>query len=263
MAATDEDKKEGGLYLYCVIEGNTEPAGLKDIKGIGDKPLRSIPYEDMQAIVSDVDTKPRANRDNLLRHANVLEQLLKFGQMLPARFGLIADDDEDVLNNFLKPHHQEFDELLKKLHGKHEVDLKVYWDNNAVLQEVANANEQVQKLRESLVGKSPQDKSVYQQKVQLGEIVHKAVEAKRTNLKEEALNMLKSISADLKENDLQSENMVLNMAFLVPEEKQSEFTANLENLDKKYQGLLTFKVVPDAPPYNFVSERITQKAGST
>lgn len=155
MTSTSESKTgnesvKGGVYLICVLEGQTEPTGLSEIKGIGDKPLRSIPFGNLQAIVSDVESKPHANRDNLLRHAAVLDQLLKFGQMLPARFGLLPDSENDVLENFLKPNSQEFEELLKKLHGKREVDLKIYWDNNAVLQNIVQANERIGQLKQSL-----------------------------------------------------------------------------------------------------------------
>jgi hypothetical protein len=260
MTTSNETKSDSGfgVYLYGVMQGQVGSEKLKEIKGIADKPLRAISYNDLQAIVSDLDSKPSATRDNLLRHAEVLEKLLQCGQLLPARFGLIPNSDEDVSNNFLKLHYQEFVDLLSKLSGKHEVDLKVYWDSKAVLESVAQADQNIQQLRDTLAGKAADDKSVYQKKVQLGEMVHKAVESKRTALKDEATQLLNSLAADYRENKLQAENMVLNMAFLVPEEKRSEFSATLQNLDNKYKGLLTFKVVPDAAPYNFVTAHLTQ-----
>ncbi len=55
--------------------------------------------------------------------------------------------------------------------------------------------------------------------------------------------------------------MILNAAFLIQEVKEPEFDEAVNELDKKYGDIMTFKYVGTLPPYNFVNLSINTKGG--
>lgn len=249
-----------GLYLYCIVEGTSEPKGLSEIKGIADQSLRAVGYKDFQAIVSEVDTQKakQATRENLMKHAEVQEAIMKRQQLLPVRFGLIPANESEIINGLLEPHYSEFKELFRKLNGKREVDVKLYLNEQSLLQNIVQTNEQIRQMRDQLSGKS--DQSAYQERIKLGEMVESLVSSTRDEIKNDTLQCLSTVAEDHRENKLLTDTMLLNAAFLVPNEKEEEFASKLKTLDDKYKGLLNIKYIPSAPPYNFVNVAVSPGA---
>ncbi len=248
----EDIKTATGLYLYCVVDAGEIPEGGWDISGLEGQPLGSIAHRQVSAVVSDaVGQRQNATRENLTTHTLVLEKILEHQQILPIRFGIVANRQEDVINKVLKPNYWKFSELLSQLKGKKELGVKVLWNRGSILNQILAEDEQIRQLRDSLDGKP--EEAIYYEKIKLGRFVEAALTSKRSLIKDEILKALNTFSIDCRENQLLTENMVLNAAFLVPEGNEGEFESALNDLNSKFAEALIFKFTAVAPPYNFVN----------
>jgi len=62
-------------------------------------------------------------------------------------------------------------------------------------------------------------------------------------------------------NDKYGERMILNAAFLIKNEIETEFDKAINALDEEYGSMLSFKYVGTLPPYNFVNLVINLEGG--
>lgn len=240
------------LYLYCIIEAGKTPADGLTSKGLDDKDLEIITHRDLSVVVSAAGKERQpATRNALLRHTIVLEEIMKHQQILPIRFGIVANNQEDVVNNVLKANYWNFKDLLQKLDGKKELGLKVLWNQAAVLNSLLETDQEIRHLRDSLLGKS--ETAIYHDKIKLGRMVEAAVIAKQNELKNDILETLAVLADEYRENRLLTDAMILNAAFLIPMENESLFDERLDALSEKYKDFLTFKYTAIAPPYNFIN----------
>ncbi|WP_172960529.1 GvpL/GvpF family gas vesicle protein, partial [Salmonella enterica] len=121
-------------------------------------------------------------------HERVLEDVMGQFPLLPVRFGTLADSSrptEDT-RRLLDARHQEFHRLLMDMADKVELGLKAFWkDEKAVFQEILADNGELRRLRDSLLGQSPEATRL--ERMHLGEMVKAALGRKRV---EEAARIL-------------------------------------------------------------------------
>ena len=241
-----------GKYVYCIIESNEGwNFGPIGIGGRGDI-VSTIDYEDISAVISSTPmTKYVINRENMISHESVIEEVMKDYTVLPVRFCTIAAGAEDI-RTLLRRRHSEFKGLLRDMDNKVEMGLKALWkDINRIFHEISEENQEVKKLKKKAEAKS--GKSDIGQKIALGKAVRVALEAKKTGEGKQILNMFKRTAIDVKTNDVFGDNMFLNAAFLIDKTREKEFDYLAEDLVKKYEDRATFKYVGPAPPFNFVN----------
>ncbi|HEY9682959.1 MAG TPA: GvpL/GvpF family gas vesicle protein [Oculatellaceae cyanobacterium] len=239
-----------GFYLYCIAKA-AEQNNIGSIRGIADAQLQTIQHRELSVIVSQVSRgRQQATRSNLLRHAEVLENIMQQTQILPIRFGIVAADEEEVINTVLKANYWSFHEILERLQGKKELGLKVLWQQQTVLNKLLEEDTELKNLRDSLAGRS--DIAAYHEKIKLGRLLEAALRQYQEALRSEILDSLSELSEELRENKLLTENMILNSAFLVKSEDEEQFEERVNALGDKHEHL-TFKYTNVAPPYNFVN----------
>jgi hypothetical protein len=66
---------------------------------------------------------------------------------------------------------------------------------------------------------------------------------------------LRSVSVASRANKCIGDRMIMNAAFLVPRDKESDFDAKVKEIGARYH-YLTFKYTGPWPPYNFVNIRL-------
>jgi hypothetical protein len=87
------------MYLYGLLAQDAPPdtgvlAGLDGVTG----PARSLPTAAGHLILGDVpEARILPRRKHLLAHARVLERCMRFGPLLPMRFGMVVDDSDGIL----------------------------------------------------------------------------------------------------------------------------------------------------------------------
>jgi hypothetical protein len=246
-----------GKYIYCIIESNEgRNFGAIGIGGRGDI-VSTIGHEDIGAVISSTPmTKYVINRENMTTHERVIEEVMKDYTVLPVRFCTIASS-ADELRSLLRKRYSEFKGLLRDMDNKVEMGLKVLWkDMSQVFKEIVEDNKEVKKLKKKSEGKSAKIENTT--KVALGKAVKEALDKKKADEAWKILNKFKRTYADVKENDLFGDSMVLNAAFLIDRIREKEFDFLVEDLVKKHDGRMTFKYVGPAPPFNFVNIVVKQ-----
>jgi hypothetical protein len=241
-----------GKYIYCIIgtnEGrNFGPIG---IGGRGDI-VSTIGYEDLSAVISNSPLdKYVVNKENLIAHEKIVEEVMKNYTVLPMRFCTVASSAEEV-RNLLRKRYLELKNLLKDMDNKIELGVKAFWkEMKVIFQELVDEDHKIKSLKEKIAKKSLQES--YTEGIDLGKIVKTALELKREKESQEILNVLKRISPHFQLHKTEGDEMLLNAVFLVDRAREREFDNQVQELVSKYSPRLKFKYIGPTPPYNFVN----------
>lgn len=256
---TDMDK--AGIYLYCIIRhtGTIEFGPI----GIGSRADRvyTINYKDLCVIVSQSAVmRYEARRINLTAHSLVLEEVMKQFSILPIRFSTISESyDESKILAILEKEYDKFSDLLRKMEGKKELGLKVVALEEPIYKHILDKYDDIRTLKEKLAKLDP-GKAHYPL-MKIGEMVEKALIKENLNFNDIIIDALTPLAEEVKVNDKYGERMILNAAFLIKNEIETEFDEAINALDEQYGSLLSFKYVGTLPPYNFVNLVINLEGG--
>jgi hypothetical protein len=241
-----------GKYLYCIIRC-PEPREFAT-RGIGEQGaiVHTINYKDLAVVVSSSPVVEYDNsRRNMMAHSAVLDEVMQEHTILPVRFGIVAPDTKAITEQMLQRRYAEFEKLLLKMDGKAELGLKAFWYEDVVYREIVDSNPAISQLRNALVGRAAEE--TYYERIKLGELVETAMNKLRVSDVDRITSVLKPLAQETRINDVITERMVLNAAFLVEREREPEFDQAIQQLDAEMGKRLIFKYVGSAPPYNFVN----------
>lgn len=244
---------EHGKYIYGIIE-ETQPRRF-DFFGIGDAGVYTVNHQKLAAIVSDIELQEiDPTRKNVLAHTVVQDKLLKDYTLLPMGFGMIANS-EDELRRLLEKNYDGLVRELKRLAGKIEVELKVFWDQEAMIKELQGESEELTRLKAKIDAASSSIKA-QSLLMEAGKLVERIVMDWKSKYAQRVYTVLKELSIDARMNDLMGVKNILNASFLIDKTGESEFQEEVYKLDSKYQGKVNFKYVGPLPPYNFVNLKL-------
>jgi len=242
-------------YVYGVI-GESECRRFT-FTGVGDTEVYTVNHQGLAAVVSDSECEEiDPTRQNVRAHTMVQEGLLRTYTVLPMGFGMIADSREDVLRLLEKDYQGLVDELMR-LAGKVEVELKIFWDKKAMVQELEGGSEQFTRLKAKIEAARS---TVETQRllVEAGQLVERVALDWKVKYADRVYTVLKGLSIDAKQNSPLGATNVLNASFLVEEAKESDFEKQVYRLDSEYRGKVNFKYVGPLPPYNFVTAKLEE-----
>ncbi|WP_371345990.1 GvpL/GvpF family gas vesicle protein [Ancylobacter sp. IITR112] len=241
-----------GKYLYGIIEAPAPDSfDVPAIGGRGDE-VHTITLGRLAAVVSN---SPRIEYDNsrrnMLAHTRVLETVMARHTLLPVCFGTVGSDAETIVEKILRARRDELAGLLGQMHGRMELGLKVSWREETIFDEVLAENPAIRRLRDSLVGRSPEQS--HYERVQLGELIGQALQRKRQEDEERILERVRPFVHKTRLNKVIGDRMIVNAAFLVDEAVEARLDAAIRAMDEEWGHRLTFKYVGPVPPYNFVT----------
>ncbi len=250
-----------GRYIYGIIR-NSNTIDFGPI-GIGSRHdiVYGVTYNDICAVVSSSPIiQYEARRANMIAHQKVLEEVMKQFNVLPVRFSTISPHDNDeAITRILTDDYVRLDDLLTKMKVKKELGLKVMADEKKIYESIIQKYDNIRSLRDKLINQ-PSDK-IHYQRVKVGEMVADALKNEIENYKKQILDILEPIAEDVKITDNYGNLMILNAAFLIKETNEPLFDKAVDDLDKKFGDILTFKYVGTLPPYNFVNLSINTQGG--
>ncbi len=222
--------------------------------GIGRSRLYQIRFNDIVAVVSNSPIKKtlKASREDMIIHARVLEEIMKKHTLLPARFGIIAENTADV-KWMLKQGYSDFVELLEKVEGKKELSVSVFFNKEDIYKDLLEKYEKLRTLKEK-IAKLPREKA-HAQHITIGKMIAACLDKEKELHKKAFLDFLVPLAVDVKNNENYDELIILNSAFLITKEMEAQFNEKVEELDKIYGGKLRFKLIT-APPFNFTNLKI-------
>jgi hypothetical protein len=245
-----------GKYLYCITRC-PEPRRFTHL-GIGQQGdiVYTVHFKSLAAVVSDSPMIEYDNtRRNMMAHTLVLEEAMQGCTILPVRFGTVGPSIEAIQEKLLARRYDELSGLIAEMEGRVELGLKAFWYEETIFREIVEENPVIRRLRDSLVGRTPEQ--TYYERIRLGEMIETTMWKKRDQEAEHILDHARPLVHKTRANNVITDRMVLNAAFLVEGARQAEFDQMVKQLDQQMGERLMFKYVGPVPPYNFVNVVVT------
>jgi len=236
-----------GLYLYGIFP---LPEPQVTATGLDRAPVQVQAVRDFAFLYTEAQQERYlASRRNLIAHTKVLEQAMADGHrtLLPLRFGLVVASWEAVARDLLDPQGDALRALLRKLDGQREVSLKIYWDGEAELQALLAENHSLRDRRDRLQGRVLS----MDETIAIGQDIERALQHRQNDVVETFRAALDPLASETRDNDLMSEQMILNTAYLIPWDSEAQFGERVEELDRKFEPRLKIRYNNFTPPYNF------------
>jgi hypothetical protein len=239
-----------GCYLYGIVAADVVvPA---DLKGLHDQAVSLVPYADVAAVTSLLDSEQTlAGREELMAHSRVLDALATLGPVIPVRFGSVLQDQDAVRTDLLEPGHDRYHAMLDDLAGQTQFVVRARYDEEQILTEVVAENPEIAQLR-AATRDSPDDAS-YGDRVRLGELVARALEAKSADDGQTLLTELERHAAAVNIRESAGLDRLLDVALLVEDSRREEFEEAVEELAMAFAGRAHLKLIGPTAPYDFVT----------
>jgi hypothetical protein len=242
-----------GKYIYGIIE---EPEVRRfSFPGVGDAEVYTINHDGIAAIVSDTQLQEiDPIRKNVHTHTVVQDELLKEYTLLPMGFGMIAASEDEV-RRLLKKNCEGLVNELNRLAGKVEVEVKVFWDREAVIKELQGENQELTKLQ-SKIRSALSTNEAQRLLIETGKLVERIVADWKARYAERVCAILGQLALDTQLNNPVGIQNILNASFLINRSREVEFQQEVYKLDSEFRGKVNFKYVGPLPPYNFINLKL-------
>jgi Gas vesicle synthesis protein GvpL/GvpF len=234
------------LHVYGVVSAATRLPG--DRRGRREAPVRLVVYGDLAAVVSEIDADARVRRNDLLAHARVLESLVEGSTVLPMRFGVIVETDEEVALNILEAGKASLTALLDSLDGLVQLTVKAYHDQDQALRHLLRERPELRELRDQ-AAVSP---ASYHAQLRLGEAISVGLDvladADATMLYEQLSGLAERIVLE----EVTGRNQILDAALLVQRGARTRTDEGIARLSRTLPDRLRHRYIGPLPPYSFV-----------
>ena len=246
--------KDGWKHLYGVIgaSGNLNIGPIR--VGNQDNEAYLVTYKELSAIVSNTPftdyktmTKDVVIR-YLLDHQKVVESVMGSCPIISFKFGSLAHSEKEV-EQILTQGYNLFKSLLPWVRERVEFELVASWDREKVFKALYEEESEIRFLQEIIERKSEEDALL--EKIKLGKLVHQYLIKRKVLFKDKILSQLKGCTESQCDHDVMDDIMVLNTAFLLRKEMESEFDHRIQYLDQTFLGKVCFKVIGPLPLYSF------------
>lgn len=233
-----------GKYLYGIIEANEEKE--LSLKGLYNRGVYTIPYNDISAVVSDSPLKIGVTKETVFTHDKVIRAVMEKHTIIPIGFGTVALNKADVIN-ILEKGYAEFKSTLKRIGNKLQFNVKALCNINKLFIEILNENQDIKKEWELV--KNEQTES---DKIELGKKVSIISNKKKEAYAKEVHNSLSNLHVNFIPNKFTDEKMLINTSFLIDKEKEKKWYEKIDELDDRYGDKVQVISVGPLPPYDFV-----------
>jgi len=266
-----------GLYLYCIRE-KTEGVPAISTKGINVKgDVFTLAHREVEAVVSNISLEEFASeeiqkkaredlnwiKERAIAHERVIEEAMrkndKFLSVIPMRFGAIFKEKAG-LEETLNKDYSRIKEALDRVRGKQEWSVKVYLKDRKIFEQVVREKNEAIKEKEKEIASLSEGIAFFMEE-ELKEVISREADKELNNITEVLFKKLGRQSVDSVKGKIlgreltgRREPMVLNSAFLIPEEKIVNFKEEAEELDQEIETKgFYLEYSGPWPPFNFAS----------
>jgi hypothetical protein len=248
-----------GRYIYGIITDGNET--VLDVSGLGgSSQVYTIAHKGLSCVVSDYSGREFGSMPKeevvqcLLAHQVVLEHVVREHTVLPVKFGTVLATSDEV-RNLLAQGHQQFVAALAWIQDKVEVEVAATWDTGQVLREIGT-EPRIMRAREA-IGSRPGQPTL-EGRIYLGQMVKSLMDQRRDSYRERMISFLKPLAVDVQPNALVSDEMVMNVAFLVQKASQAEFDSHVRYLNGLFHDQIDFRIIGPLPPYSFATVEVAR-----
>ncbi|MFQ5875736.1 MAG: GvpL/GvpF family gas vesicle protein, partial [Dehalococcoidia bacterium] len=97
-----------------------------------------------------------------------------------------------------------------------------------------------------------------EERAQLGKMVKARIDRRREAYRKRVEDFLRPLAVDAAASAQASDEMVVNMAFLVYRDRQSQFDEGVKQLDMLLHNEISFRLIGPLPPYSFSTVEVTR-----
>lgn len=227
--------------------------------GIDGTTVYTIPYNGISAVVSDTPLKEyEPSEANALAHEKVVECVMQKHTVLPLGFGNVFINQNRV-EWLLTKFYRTFRIYLKKLDGKVEMGVKVFYDLETARHNIENTNDEIKKLKEAMASEHLKGDQFSREKLVIATTRKFAEEVSKKAYEygDRIYEVLGKVAVDSRLMKRISDDMIMNGTFLVNRDKMAQFKKTLETLRREYENQgLKFQHSGPWPPYNFAQMQI-------
>ncbi len=235
-------------YVYGVVAADAIPAIERP--GVADAAVHALDHNGVAALVSSLPPgERRIRRRDLMSHLRVLEDAFAETTVLPCAFGLVLSSEEAVRREFLEPRRDALLDLLGRLEGHEQLNVRIAYQEDVVLREIVAADPAIAQLRERTRGLA--EDAGYSLRMQLGELVAAALGSARERDGRAILERLAAKAADVVVENAGED--VLKASFLVAPKQAEAFDRELERVAEEQAPRLRIDVVGPLPPSAFAT----------
>ncbi len=256
-----------GLYLFCLARLSRLPAAIKGTGLDGQSPFEVASYQDLAAVVSVVPladfcgAEAEARLQDLawigprvIRHQEVVAQVMQHSPVLPARFGTIFVSRENLIA-VLRRHHDAIEAFLRRIANQEEWALKGMLDQTGAKANLFSLKlaQEADRLEDLSPGKR------YFQEQRLRAACDQDLRRWLQDVCGKLWTDLQDYAAEVKERRLLSReasgsdlDMVWNWAVMVPQAEVPAFLARVRQANAQYAPCgLSLECTGPWPPYSF------------
>jgi hypothetical protein len=238
------------VYVYGIIPA-ADAGQWPQTPGLGDPSsrVRTVTEGGMAALVSDLAPDHTPGRvEDLEAHRRVLSQAIERGTAIPMRFGVVMDGDDLVRERLLARHAEELSDVLRRLDGHVQMNVKAFYADDALLEDALSTQPDLTR-QSALLARLPESESAA--RVQFGEMVAKAVEARRAEVESALMDKLAPLAADIRLDPPTSERVALNAQLLVHRDRRAALDDEIRALGEALAGILAFRYIGPLAPFSF------------
>lgn len=240
---------ERGCYVYGVVPAGSP--GVEGLTGVDGAGIELVPHGAVAAVVGVIRVeRPPGRRADLVAHHEVLDALAARGPVVPVRFGSVMRDRQEVVELLLAQDEDRLAGLLEELTGRSQFNLRGSYQESAVLAEVVAEDPEVAALRER-TRDLPEDAG-YADRVRLGELVARAMEAKREVDAQIVLDAVLPLCTAHRIRPGGGVDHVLDVALLVDDDRRGTFEETLESVAEGVHERVRLRLMGPLAPYDFV-----------
>jgi hypothetical protein len=237
-----------GYYVYGVVPARE--GARPSLRGIDDAEVEFVDYGELAAAVAEIALdRPPGRRAELMAHSAVLDALASQGAVVPVQFGSILEEYDSVVHDLLEVGHDRFVGLLERLEGTQQFNLRATYLEDQGLREVVESDPAIAELRGRTRG-LPQG-TMHPDLVRLGELVARAMEAKRDQDANMLLEGVRPMVLDEAVRAGDGMDHLLDVALLVDTARVPEFEDQLELLAEAFHERFRLRLTGPVAPYDF------------
>jgi hypothetical protein len=256
-----------GLPVGAVEPSKKVDSGHQTFPDASNAEVGAVEHEGIAALVSTtVLDKLEISRGNAIAHQRVMEAAMQRGHtVLPVRFNTIAEPKpgqtarQRIIDHVLVGRRDEIRGLMTTMKPLVEMGVKGLWtDMEAVFRDIVSASAEIQSCRKKLLGApGRKGQANVTMQIKLGEMVKKALEARKLQAQNALLERLKPLAVDFRVNKTFGDPMFANLAILIDKSRQDEVADVLSAFEARQGCPSKLRYVGPLPPCNFLELVIT------
>jgi hypothetical protein len=211
-----------------------------------------IDADGVAALASDVLAGwTAARREDVEAHERLLSRVVEIATVIPMRFGMVMDSDEQVRTTLIERHAEQIAALFRQVDGRVQMSLKAFYPEEALLRAMLKANPHLRRRSDALKGRPIE--GTQGERIELGREVVQAIEVQRNRDARLLLDPLMPIVADVAVDEGMSDRLALSAQLLVERARREELDEAVRKLSAEHGDRFAFRYVGPLAPYSFTS----------